>query len=77
MKIHFIFTAAFSFLMSFLLSAWVTYVNLGLSDTFIASWMKAFANAWPAAFVVAFTVAFTVAPPIRTWVLKLFSKESV
>ncbi|AXV67347.1 MULTISPECIES: DUF2798 domain-containing protein [Pseudoalteromonas] len=73
MKIHFIFTAAFSFLMSFLLSAWVTYVNLGLSDTFIASWMKAFANAWPAAFVV----AFTVAPPIRTWVLKLFSKESV
>ncbi|EWH05511.1 hypothetical protein AT00_14890 [Pseudoalteromonas lipolytica SCSIO 04301] len=73
MKIHFIFTAAFSFLMSFLLSAWVTYVNLGLSDTFIASWMKAFANAWPAAFVV----AFTVEPPIRTWVLKLFSKESV
>ena len=27
MKIHFTFTAAFSFLMSFLLSAWVTYVN--------------------------------------------------
>ncbi|WP_367278495.1 DUF2798 domain-containing protein, partial [uncultured Pseudoalteromonas sp.] len=41
MKIHFTFTAAFSFLMSFLLSAWVTYVNLGLSDTFFLSWMKA------------------------------------
>jgi hypothetical protein len=59
--------------MSFLLSAWVTYVNLGLSDTFFLSWMKAFANAWPAAFVV----AFTVAPPIRALVLKLFSKDSV
>ena len=69
MKIHFTFTAAFSFLMS----AWVTYVNLGLSDTFFLSWMKAFANAWPAAFLV----AFTVAPPIRALVLKLFSKESV
>jgi len=73
MKIHFTFTAAFSFLMSFLLSAWVTYVNLGLSDTFFLSWMKAFANAWPAAFVV----AFMVAPPIRALVLKLYGKESV
>ncbi len=73
MKIHFIFTLAFSFLMSFLLSAWVTYINLGLSDTFFGSWIKAFANAWPAAFVV----ALTVAPPIRSLVLKLFKKESV
>lgn len=71
MKIHFVFTAALSFLMSFLLSAWITYVNLGLTGTFIQSWMKAFANAWPAAFVV----AFTFAPVIRTAVLKLFNKD--
>ncbi|MEH6394486.1 DUF2798 domain-containing protein [Pseudoalteromonas sp.] len=71
MKIHLIFTAAFSFLMSFLLSAWVTYLNLGLSDTFIQSWLTAFINAWPAAFVV----AFSVAPPIRLLVMRLFSKE--
>lgn len=71
MKIHLTFTAAFSFLMSFLLSAWVTYLNLGLSDTFMQSWLTAFINAWPAAFVV----AFSVAPPIRLMVMCLFSKE--
>ena len=67
MKIHFIFTLIFSFMMSFLLSAWVTYVNLGLSNTFVQSWLTAFINAWPAAFLV----AFTVAPPIRAAVIKL------
>lgn len=50
MKIHFIFTLVFSFMMSFLLSAWVTYLNLGLSNTFVQSWLTAFINAWPAAF---------------------------
>lgn len=67
MKIHFIFTLIFSFMMSFLLSAWVTYVNLGLSNTFVQSWLTAFINAWPAAFLV----AFTVAPPISAVVIKL------
>ncbi|KTF16996.1 DUF2798 domain-containing protein [Pseudoalteromonas sp. H105] len=71
MKIHFIFTLVFSFMMSFLLSAWVTYVNLGLSDTFLQSWLTAFINAWPAAFLV----AFTVAPPIRTVVIKLINED--
>ena len=71
MKIHFIFTLAFSFMMSFLLSAWVTFVNLGLSDTFMQSWLTAFINAWPAAFLV----AFTVAPPIRAVVIKLINKD--
>jgi hypothetical protein len=58
-------------MMSFLLSAWVTYVNLGLSDTFLQSWLTAFINAWPAAFLV----AFTVAPPIRTVVIKLINED--
>ena len=71
MKIHFIFTLAFSFMMSFLLSAWVTYVNLGLSDTFVQSWLTAFINAWPAAFLV----AFTVEPPVRAVVIKLINKD--
>lgn len=70
MKIHFVFTAVFSFLMSFLLSAWVTYVNLGFSETFLYSWLIAFINAWPAAFVV----AFTVAPPIRCVVITFFNR---
>ena len=71
MKIHFIFTLAFSFMMSFLLSAWVTYVNLGFSGTFVQSWLTAFINAWPAAFLV----AFTVAPPIRSVITKLINKD--
>ncbi|MFM9735656.1 DUF2798 domain-containing protein, partial [Streptomyces niveiscabiei] len=61
----------FSFMMSFLLSAWVTYVNLGFSDTFVQSWLTAFINAWPAAFLV----AFAVAPPIRSMVIKLINKD--
>ena len=73
MKIHFTFTAAFSFLMSFLLIGMGYICQFRPKRYILASWMKAFANAWPAAFVV----AFTVAPPIRTWVLKLYSKESV
>jgi hypothetical protein len=58
-------------MMSFLLSVWVTYVNLGLSDTFVQSWLTAFINAWPAAFLV----AFTVAPLIRAVIITLINKD--
>ena len=73
MKINFIFTLVFSFMMSFLLSAWVTYVNLGLSGIFLHNWLIAFLYAWPAAFLV----AFTVAPPIRSMVIKCINKDSI
>lgn len=45
-----------SFLMSILLStlmtAWVTWLNLGLVPDFAARWGHAFVNAWPAAFSI-------------------------
>ncbi|WP_166114983.1 DUF2798 domain-containing protein [Pseudoalteromonas sp. Z9A5] len=71
MKVHFTFTGLFSFCMSFLLSAWVTYVNLGFTVTFYHTWFNAFVNAWP----IAFVVAFLVASPIRVLVVNFFKNR--
>ena len=38
-----------SFTLSFLMSAWITWRNLGLSSEFIEHWLSAFVSAWPVA----------------------------
>jgi hypothetical protein len=43
-----------SMVLSFFMTAWITYINLGLIDGFWGLWMKAWGLAWPAAFVIAF-----------------------
>ncbi|WP_422376894.1 DUF2798 domain-containing protein [Roseibium sp.] len=43
-----------SFSLSLLMSCWVTFINLGLTEAFVAQWMKAFQLAWPAAALIAF-----------------------
>ncbi|GEM77395.1 DUF2798 domain-containing protein [Vibrio sagamiensis] len=48
------FTALFSCAMSSMVSAWVTYINLGLTEDFISRWGFAFINAWPASFAAAY-----------------------
>ncbi|WP_340677435.1 DUF2798 domain-containing protein [Paraglaciecola sp.] len=48
-----IFTLLFSCSLSFLMSAWVTFINLGLVNDYLHCWAIAFANAWPAAFFCA------------------------
>ncbi|MEO9944861.1 MAG: DUF2798 domain-containing protein [Paraglaciecola sp.] len=50
---RFIFTFLFSFCLSLLMSAWVTFINLGFVSDFLNYWMIAFINAWPAAFCAA------------------------
>ena len=56
----FIFTLLFSCCLFFIMSAWVTYINIGLTSDFIARWMQAFINAWPAAFSAAYLLSNSV-----------------
>lgn len=55
----------FSFFMSlplaFLMTAWVTFLNLGLAPIFLEKWLIAFFMAWPAAWGVAFLFGPSVA----------------
>jgi|TARA_R110000796_G_scaffold251164_2_gene381950 hypothetical protein len=36
------------------MSAWVTYVNIGMHADFVGIWMHAWFLAWPAAGIIAF-----------------------
>ncbi|QCZ92656.1 DUF2798 domain-containing protein [Salinimonas iocasae] len=49
-----IFSFLMSLVLSFLMSAWVTYLNLGFVDTFVQRWMQAWLMAWPAAAIISF-----------------------
>jgi hypothetical protein len=53
-KARYIFPVLMAGVMAFLMTALVTWLNLGLPPNFLALWMKAFAVAWPAASVAAF-----------------------
>lgn len=53
-KARFIFPVVMAFMMAFLVSAVITFVNLGFSPDFLSRWMHAFTIAWPSAAVVAF-----------------------
>ena len=56
----FVFTVLFSCCLSFIMSAWVTYINIGLTSDFITRWALAFMNAWPAAFTAAYLLSSLV-----------------
>ncbi|WP_281179893.1 DUF2798 domain-containing protein [Pseudoalteromonas byunsanensis] len=43
-----------SLFLSILMTLWVTYINLGLSEHFLIDWGRAFLLAWPAAAVISF-----------------------
>jgi hypothetical protein len=53
-KARFIFPVAMAFFMALLMTAVVTFINLGFPSNFFIQWMKAFAVAWPLASLVAF-----------------------
>mgnify|MGYP000250606364 CR=1 FL=1 len=54
MKHRFIFAVLMSFVLTFFMSAWVTYINVGLIKNFGEYWMSAWFLAWPAAGVISF-----------------------
>ncbi|MFB9137042.1 DUF2798 domain-containing protein [Vibrio olivae] len=54
MKHRFIFAILMSFVLTFFMSAWVTYLNVGFIQGFTDYWMSAWFLAWPAAGVISF-----------------------
>lgn len=54
MKHRFIFAILMSFVLTFFMSAWVTFINVGLIDDFAYYWMSAWLLAWPAAGLISF-----------------------
>lgn len=57
MKHRIIFSLMMSFILSFLMTLWVTYLNLGLGANFVNSWLHAFVLAWPAAAIISFVAS--------------------
>ncbi|AEF53125.1 DUF2798 domain-containing protein [Marinomonas posidonica] len=57
MKFRIYFALIMSCVLSFLMSGWITYVNLGLHPDFVFFWMTAWRFAWPAAAVISFVFA--------------------
>lgn len=59
-KARFIFPVLMAGIMAFLMTALVTWLNLGLPPDFVRHWLQAFAVAWPCAACAAF-IAIPVA----------------
>jgi hypothetical protein len=53
-KARFIFPALISALIVFVVSAVVTFTNIGFRPDFVPRWLKAFITGWPVAAVLAF-----------------------
>lgn len=53
-KARFIFPVIISALIVFVVSAVVTFTNIGLRADFVPRWFKAFLTGWPVAAVLAF-----------------------
>ncbi|QPG06186.1 DUF2798 domain-containing protein [Salinimonas marina] len=49
-----VFAILMSLALSSIMSAWVTYINLGMTAHFLQRWFEAWILAWPAAGVCAF-----------------------
>ena len=60
-----------SLLLSGLMTAWVTWLNLGLVADFVARWMHAFVMAWPAAF----TIVVLLAPSVQRLAWRLLTGQ--
>ncbi|MGE0563151.1 MAG: DUF2798 domain-containing protein [Pseudolabrys sp.] len=61
-KARFIFPVLMSGQMVLMVTALVTFLNLGLAPDFLRQWMKAFVISWPVAASAAF-----VAIPVARW----------
>ncbi|MDE8604736.1 DUF2798 domain-containing protein [Marinomonas sp. RSW2] len=54
MKHRIIFAIFMSFTLSLFMSAWITYLNIGIRSDFVTFWMGAWALGWPAAGIISF-----------------------
>jgi len=67
MKQRLWFTIFMSFFLSFFMTGYVTWLNLGFSELYLAQWLRAFCMAWPAAGLI----AFTFGPIAQRWAHRL------
>ncbi|MFN3481517.1 DUF2798 domain-containing protein [Rhabdaerophilum calidifontis] len=56
-KAKYIFPALLSGVMAFLMTAVITFINLGMPPDFVARWLRAFLIAWPLAYCAALIAA--------------------
>ncbi len=61
-------TAVMSFLLSMMMTLWVTWINIGFVDDFVWRWLKAWALAFPAAFIC----VLILATPVMKFSKKVF-----
>ncbi|MCL1063723.1 DUF2798 domain-containing protein [Shewanella benthica] len=70
MKQRIVFSLLMSFVLSLLMTLWITWINLGLQPNFLWLWTKAFILAWPAAA----SISFLFAPKVHKLTEKIVSK---
>ncbi|QJR79702.1 DUF2798 domain-containing protein [Alteromonas pelagimontana] len=57
MKHRVVFAVMISLILTFFMSAWVTFLNVGIIENFFELWMHAWFLAWPAAGIISFVCA--------------------
>jgi hypothetical protein len=72
-KARFIFPVLMAGVMAFLMTALVTFLNLGLAPGYLARWMQAFMVTWPCAALVAF-VAIPLARRATNGIVRLIGE---
>lgn len=72
LRLRLVFSCFMSLLMSSLMSAWVTWLNLGFSMTYLNRWLHAFLAAWPAAFLI----VVIAAPAVQRFSQRLLQSMS-
>ena len=71
LKLRITFGALMSLVLTTLMTCWITYINIGLTPTFLTSWFKAFQLAYPAAFII----AFFISPHIMKLAIKIVGSK--
>lgn len=61
-----------SLLLSGLMTAWVTWLNLGFTAHFISLWLHAYLCAWPAAFII----VVLLGPLVQRLALRLLQSQN-
>jgi len=74
-KARFIFPVVITAIIVFVVSAVVTFTNIGFRADFVARWLKAFITGWPVAAVTAF-VAIPYARRVTTSIAGLLDRKA-
>ncbi len=74
-KARFIQPVIVAAMMAFLMTAVITFINLGLPPDFLRRWMIAFSVAWPFATVAAF-IAIPISRRATAWIIGALEARS-